>query len=146
MVETEKTERGDKNAQPETEMQEEKIYPPWRQVFPAMVAIYLAVFLVAIVRATRAITIRPLNSCPFQDRTIIGTAIPTISAEFNSFGDIAWYEAGFLLPFCVLQLSFGRVYKFYSAKWILTALVGVFEIGRCLNLVFFDSVIIKFGA
>ena len=29
----------------------------------------------------------------------------------------------------MLQLSFGRVYKYYSAKWVLFALVAVFEIG-----------------
>jgi hypothetical protein len=40
----------------------------------------------------------------------LGTAIPAISNEFQSFGDIAWYEAGFLLPLCMLQLTFGRVY------------------------------------
>ena len=52
-----------------------------------------------------------------------------ISKEFNSFGDISWYEAGFLLPLCMLQLTFGRVYKYYSAKWILVALVAIFEVG-----------------
>ncbi|KAK5065411.1 hypothetical protein LTR84_001249 [Exophiala bonariae] len=86
-------------------------YPPKKVILPAMAAIYLAVFLVAL------------------DRTIIGTAIPVITNQFNSFGDVAWYEAGFLLPFCALQLSFGRVYKYYSTKWILVALVAIFEIG-----------------
>lgn len=40
----------------------------------------------------------------------MGTAIPAITNDFHSFEDIAWYEAGFLLPLCMLQLSFGRVY------------------------------------
>lgn len=52
MNHSEMTERGTKEAQSATEMQEEKTYPPWRKVFPAMVAIYLAVFLVAIVWST----------------------------------------------------------------------------------------------
>jgi MFS family permease len=64
-----------------------------------------------------------------QDRTIIGTAVPTISKDFSSFGDIAWYESGFLLPFCVLQLSFGRLYQHYSAKWALIGSIVLFEIG-----------------
>ncbi|KAM0355066.1 hypothetical protein ACHAPU_000918 [Fusarium lateritium] len=63
------------------------------------------------------------------DRTIIGTAIPTISAEFDSFGDIAWYESAFLLPLCVFQLSFGLVFKYYSTKWVLFVLTAIFEIG-----------------
>ncbi|KAF4993564.1 hypothetical protein FGRMN_6423 [Fusarium graminum] len=76
-----------------------------------MVALFLVFFLVAL------------------DRTIIGTAIPTISAEFDSFGDIAWYESAFLLPLCVFQLSFGLVFKYYSTKWILFTLTAIFEIG-----------------
>ena len=64
-----------------------------------------------------------------QDRTIIGTAIPSISAEFNSFSDIAWYESAFLLPLCVLQLSFGLVYKYYTTRWVLLSLAFIFELG-----------------
>jgi MFS family permease len=53
----------------------------------------------------------------------------TITQQFNSFGDIAWYEAGFLLPFCLLQLALGRVYQYYSVKWVMIASILVFEIG-----------------
>ncbi|KAJ3499582.1 hypothetical protein NLG97_g212 [Lecanicillium saksenae] len=81
------------------------------KTLPTMVAVYLVFFLVAL------------------DRTIIGTAIPSISAEFNSFGDIAWYESAFLLPLCVLQLSFGLVLKYYSTKYTLFVLTAIFEIG-----------------
>ncbi|EXM15770.1 Tetracycline resistance protein TetA/multidrug resistance protein MdtG [Fusarium oxysporum f. sp. vasinfectum] len=89
----------------------EKIYPPKKVVLPTMLALFLVFFLVAL------------------DRTIIGTAIPTISAEFDSFGDIAWYESAFLLPLCVFQLSFGLVFKYYSTKWVLFILTAIFEIG-----------------
>jgi MFS family permease len=64
-----------------------------------------------------------------KDRTIIGTAVPTISEQFNSFGDIGWYEAGFLLPFCVLQLSFGRIYQYCPVKWVIITNIVIFEIG-----------------
>ena len=108
--------------------QDEKVYPPRKAVLPAMAAIYLAVFLVALVCDREFFFSNPrIND--FQDRTIIGTLIPTISSDFKSFGDVAWYEAGFLLPLCVLQLSFGRLYKYYSAKWTLITLVAIFEIG-----------------
>ncbi|KAH0043056.1 MFS general substrate transporter, partial [Aureobasidium melanogenum] len=90
---------------------DEKQYPPMKIVLPAMAAVYLAMFLIAI------------------DRTIIGTAVPAISNQFDSFGDIAWYESGFLLPLCALQLSFGLVYTYYPAKWVLVILVSVFEVG-----------------
>jgi len=74
------------------EDEEEGSYPPTKVVIPAMLALALAFFVIAL------------------DRTILGTAIPSITSEFKSFDDIAWYEAAFLLPFCALQLSFGRVY------------------------------------
>ncbi|KAF5024487.1 hypothetical protein F66182_3427 [Fusarium sp. NRRL 66182] len=79
-----------------------------------MVALFLISFLVAL------------------DRTIIGTAIPTISADFDSFGDIAWYESAFLLPLCVVQSSFGLVFKYYSTRWLLFALTATFEIGSII--------------
>ncbi|KAK3185487.1 hypothetical protein K4F52_005797 [Lecanicillium sp. MT-2017a] len=89
----------------------EKTYPPKKKIAPTMTAVFLVFFLIAL------------------DRTIIGTAIPSISAEFNSFGDIAWYESAFLLPSCVLQLSFGLVLRYYSTKYTLFILTAVFEVG-----------------
>ncbi|USP74915.1 hypothetical protein yc1106_02189 [Curvularia clavata] len=89
-------------------------YPPFKIVLPAMIAIWLAFFVVAL------------------DRTIIGTAVPTISQQFQSFGDIAWYESGYLLPFCVLQLSFGRIYRYYSAKWTMVLNIAIFEVGSII--------------
>ncbi|KAG5744812.1 hypothetical protein H9Q70_012486 [Fusarium xylarioides] len=96
---------------PSEDADTEKTYPPKKVVLPTMLALFLVFFLVAL------------------DRTIIGTAIPTISAEFDSFGDIAWYEFAFLLPLCVFQLSFGLVFKYYSTKWVLFILTAIFEIG-----------------
>ena len=94
----------------EEQIEEGPEYPPRKVLIPATLGIALAVFLVSLVphllpngRVRCADTI-------LQDRTVLGTAIPSITNEFHSFGDIAWYEAGFLLPLCMLQLSFGRVY------------------------------------
>ncbi|KIL93774.1 hypothetical protein FAVG1_02335 [Fusarium avenaceum] len=101
----------EREVQPPDSTEIEKTYPPKKIVLPTMIALFLVFFLVAL------------------DRTIIGTAIPTISAEFDSFGDIAWYESAFLLPLCVFQLSFGLVFKYYSTKWVIFALAFIFEIG-----------------
>ncbi|KAI4721944.1 MFS general substrate transporter [Aureobasidium sp. EXF-10727] len=103
--------RDNQNSMDKMQEDHEKTYPSKKIVLPAMAAIYLAVFLIAL------------------DRTIIGTAVPAISNQFGSFGDIAWYESGFLLPLCALQLSFGLVYTYYSSKWVLIILVSIFEIG-----------------
>ncbi|KAJ9634959.1 uncharacterized protein PV06_08666 [Exophiala oligosperma] len=90
------------------------VYPQGLKLVSVLLSIYLSVFLVAL------------------DRTIIATALPRITDEFNSFGDIGWYNAGFLLPTTALQLFFGRLYTFYSPKWIFMSLVGVFEIGSAV--------------
>ncbi|OKL59586.1 hypothetical protein UA08_05354 [Talaromyces atroroseus] len=99
----------------ETEDIDDKIYPPLKKVMPAMLAVSLVFFLVAL------------------DRTIIGTAIPTISSQFNSFADISWYESGFLLPICASQLSFGLIYQYYSTKWVLLVLTALFELGSIIS-------------
>ncbi|KAL9087327.1 MAG: hypothetical protein Q9159_003673 [Coniocarpon cinnabarinum] len=107
------------------------LYPSWKVILPTMASIYLAVFLASI------------------DRTIIAVAIPAISDHFNSFADIAWYEASYLLSFCTLQLPTGRLYvcfpksfqserllitaRFiqtnFTPKWVFIPLVIIFEIG-----------------
>ncbi|KAH4044316.1 hypothetical protein HBI55_206120 [Parastagonospora nodorum] len=115
MSKTEEENQSDQQLQgPQTSRRlqdDETDYPSTKVVIPAMLAIWLAFFVVAL------------------DRTIIGTAVPTITQQFNSFGDIAWYEAGFLLPFCVLQLSFGRIYQYYSTKWAMIINIFIFEMG-----------------
>ena len=93
----------------ESTVEDDTQYPPKKVVIPAILAIALAIFLVALVIPLTQVDQEP-GLIISQDRTILGTATPAITNEFNSFGDIAWYEAGFLLPLCMLQLSFGRVY------------------------------------
>lgn len=64
-----------------------------------MLSNFLAIFLVAL------------------DRTIIATAIPRITDDFKSLGDIGWYGSAYMLTTAASQLLFGRIYKFYDIKW-----------------------------
>lgn len=50
------------------------------------------------------------------DRTIIATAIPRITDEFQSLGDIGWYGSAYMLTTAASQLVFGRIYKFYNLR------------------------------
>ena len=75
---------------------EETQYPKRRNVFLIMLGLYLATFLIAL------------------DRTIIATAVPVITSDFNSLGDIGWYAGAYLLTNCSLVLVFGRIYTFYN--------------------------------
>lgn len=45
---------------------------------------------------------------------------------------MAWYESAFLLPLCVLQLSFGLVLQHYSTKYAICILTVTFEIGSII--------------
>lgn len=73
-------------------------YPPLSRVVIIMLALFLAMFLVAV------------------DQTIIGVTIPKITDQFKSISDIAWYGSAYFLTSTALQPSFGRVYKIFSVR------------------------------
>ncbi|QKX56977.1 uncharacterized protein TRUGW13939_04085 [Talaromyces rugulosus] len=89
-------------------------YPGALSLTAILVAVYLAIFLVAL------------------DRTIIATAIPRITDDFHALGDIAWYGSAYLLTSCSFQLTFGRLFTFYSPKWIFLIAIVIFEIGSAI--------------
>ena len=63
------------------------------------------------------------------DRTIVATAVPRISDEFHSLGDIGWYASAYMLTTSASQLLFGRIYKFYSTKWCVDLGVEGVDVG-----------------
>lgn len=73
-------------------------YPPLGRALIVILALYLAVFLVAL------------------DQTIIGVAIPKITDQFKSISDIAWYGSAYFLTSTALQPSYGRIYKIFSVS------------------------------
>lgn len=77
----------------------EKFKPKSLRFWLIMLSNFLAIFLVAL------------------DRTIIATAIPRITDDFRSLGDIGWYGSAYMLTTAASQLLFGRIYKFYDIKW-----------------------------
>jgi len=92
----------------------DSVYPPPKEVFLVMTSILLTLFLVAL------------------DRTIIATAIPKITDDFNSLSDIGWYGSAFMLTSSCFQLLLGRLYTFYTPKYVFLTLIGVFEIGSAI--------------
>lgn len=67
--------------------------------------------------------------CVALDTTIIVTAVPRITDDFNAIKDIGWYGSAYLLPTCAFQSLFGRLYSRYSAKWTFMAALAFFEVG-----------------
>ncbi|KAI4223058.1 MAG: hypothetical protein L6R36_005688 [Xanthoria steineri] len=94
--------------------EDESQYPSTKIVAIVMLALYLAMYLVAL------------------DRTIISTAIPTITDEFNSLGDVGWYGSAYLVTACSLQLQFGRIFTLYHTKYVFLAAIGTFEVGSAI--------------
>ncbi|KAI6799798.1 MFS general substrate transporter [Hortaea werneckii] len=89
-------------------------YPPTREVVMVMTAILLALFLNAL------------------DRTIVATAIPAITNELDSLQDIGWYGSAYMLTASCFQLLFGRIYTFYTPKYVFLTLIGLFEVGSAI--------------
>ncbi|CAM1509678.1 Fc.00g000130.m01.CDS01 [Cosmosporella sp. VM-42] len=85
-------------------------YPSGLAVVLIMASVWLAFFLVAL------------------DRTILATAIPRITDQFDSLDDVGWYASAYMLTGCSAQLLYGRIYKFFSAKWVFVASISVFEL------------------
>nr|CAL81505.1 MFS transporter [Penicillium digitatum] len=67
--------------------------------------------------------------CVALDNTIIATAIPKITDQFNSLDDVGWYGSSYLLTTCAVSLMFGKLYTFYSIKWIYLIALFIFEVG-----------------
>ncbi|KAH8893465.1 MFS transporter [Thozetella sp. PMI_491] len=59
----------------------------------------------------------------FFDMTVISTAIPAITNQFNSLDDIGWYGSAYMLTLCSFQLVYGKVYELFSLKWTFTVAV-----------------------
>ena len=92
----------------------EPAYPPKSQMLLILASIFLVVFLTAL------------------DRLIIGIAIPSITNEFGSLGDVGWYGSAYLLTSCAFMLFIGKIYTFYNPKWVYIASLVVFEIGSAV--------------
>lgn len=66
------------------------------------------------------------------DIAILATAIPRITTTFHTMKDVGWYASALLLPFCALQLIWGKLYSFWSAQWVYLTALFIFELGSLL--------------
>jgi hypothetical protein len=86
----------EKSTNPAT--RDDVVYPSGARVVLILAALCMAVFLVAL------------------DQTIISTAIPKITDQFDSINDIGWYGSAYLLTTTALQPTFGRIYTIFSVS------------------------------
>lgn len=66
------------------------------------------------------------------DTSIISTAVPYITSEFNSLSDIGWYTAAYQLASASLQPLTGKFYTYFKAKWIYLFFLFIFEVGSLI--------------
>lgn len=64
-----------------------------------------------------------------QDFNLIATAVPVITANFNSTRDIGWYGAAFMVAMCASQPLAGKVYTLFSKKISHLLYLFIFELG-----------------
>lgn len=89
-------------------------YPSTAKTAVIMLSLYISIFLVAL------------------DRTIIGPAIPAITNEFDSIGDIGWYGSAYMLTAAGFILLYGRIYTFFPTKPVFLSGIFLFELGSII--------------
>ncbi|KAF1849628.1 MFS general substrate transporter [Cucurbitaria berberidis CBS 394.84] len=89
-------------------------YPSAAKTAVIMVSLYISIFLVAL------------------DRTIVGPAIPAITNQFNSIGDIGWYGSSYMLTCAGFILLYGRIYTFFPTKPVFLSGIFLFEAGSAI--------------
>lgn len=109
------TEHEKPNAGPAAQTEQQRNYQPKTLTFWLIVlSTFMAMFLVAL------------------DRTIIVTALPRITDDFQSLGDIGWYGSAYMLSSAAFQLLFGRIYRCYSTRWTFLCCIVLFEVGSAV--------------
>ncbi|KAK2762494.1 MFS multidrug transporter [Colletotrichum kahawae] len=68
----------------------------------------------------------------FLDSSIIVTAIPAITDEFHSLGDIGWYGSAYHLANAAFQPLTGKIYCYFSSKWSFFTFLVIFELGSLI--------------
>ncbi|KAI1098442.1 MFS general substrate transporter, partial [Jackrogersella minutella] len=66
------------------------------------------------------------------DGSIVSTAIPSITSEFNSLLDIGWYGGAYQLASSAFQPLSGKIYTYFSTKWCFLTFFFIFELGSVI--------------
>ncbi|KAL8783256.1 MAG: hypothetical protein Q9213_004768 [Squamulea squamosa] len=104
----------DKLPENELAVVSEPAYPPTSNVLVIIGGLILVLFLVAL------------------DRLIIGVAIPSITNDFHSLGEVGWYGSAYLLTSCAFMLLIGKIYTFLNPKSVYLGSLLVFEVGSVI--------------
>ncbi|CAK7203830.1 hypothetical protein SEUCBS139899_006579 [Sporothrix eucalyptigena] len=79
------------------------------------------------------------------DSSIVATAIPRITSQFHSTGDISWYGSAYSFAMCALQPMAGSVFMNFSMKGSFFLCLGIFEVGSLLCALAINSPMLIVG-
>ncbi|KAJ6149873.1 hypothetical protein N7471_001072 [Penicillium samsonianum] len=66
------------------------------------------------------------------DSTVLATAVPVISDQFNSIKDIGWYSSVYFMTTSITQLLYGKLYTWYPIQYIYTVAMVFFLAGSAI--------------
>jgi len=55
-----------------------------------------------------------------------------VTNHFQALEDVGWYGSAYFLTSCAFQLFFGKLYSFFSIKWVFLGGLGIFELGSLI--------------
>ncbi|KAG9233832.1 putative HC-toxin efflux carrier [Amylocarpus encephaloides] len=66
------------------------------------------------------------------DMTIVATAIPKITDEFQGLDLVGWYGSAFFLTVGAFQSTWGKAYKYFPLKTAFLVSIAIFELGSLI--------------
>jgi MFS family permease len=102
-------------------------YPKGSRLVPIVLALVCSVFLVAL------------------DLTIVGTAIPKITDEFDGLNMVSWYGSVYFMTYGGFQPASGKLFKYFPLKGSYLAAFLIFTVGSLICAVSQNSVTFVVG-
>ncbi|KAF2800322.1 MFS general substrate transporter [Melanomma pulvis-pyrius CBS 109.77] len=102
-------------------------YPTGKRLVPILLALVAAVFLVAL------------------DMTIIGTAIPKITDEFDGLNMVSWYGSVYFMTYGGFQPASGKFFKYFPLKASFLGAIFIFMVGSLICAVSQNSTTFVIG-
>ncbi|KAH8646216.1 major facilitator superfamily-domain-containing protein [Xylariales sp. PMI_506] len=90
------------------------IYPQGIQLTLILLSVMLTLFLAAL------------------DQTIVATAIPRITDEFQGLDKVSWYGSAYFMTFAGFLPSWGKALRYFSIKYTFLASLFIFELGSLI--------------
>lgn len=79
------------------------------------------------------------------DSTIIATAIPSITTQFGSILNIAWYGSSYSITNAAFQSPWGKAYQYFPLRTAFLCAILVFELGNVICASAPTSEVLIFG-